>query len=696
MDLTTEFASARSIAGISRFNARGDHVVQDQALDALAHMIGATGGWVNPIVIVDDTEPNLGDKAISVDSMNWHVLAGRRRWHALQRAFELELLPQDTPLRVSIFSGTEVEARELSLMENVGHQPMTPVEEVIAYGSCHRAGRSAADIATHFGAEIKTVKARLALAHLHPTILEAWRDGSILLASAEAFCSSTDQDQQIEIWNGSPQLRRNPFEIRKRLRGEAVVSTSSLATFVGAEAYAAAGGRLDEDLFADDTYWLDAGIARDLAQKRLAAAAQKIIAREGWGWFRTEFDADATSLRNFHEDAADYKDSEEREIDENDAALRSMTPGTPETIALLERNADLIAKGWTRGIAKGRRAKLGICVQISHDGKFVECERALETKAMREAREEKLQRATGKTTVSHGGDADDDDAPVRKPPPPKQPEALLAAANTAIPAAMRRNPATALRVLLVALSRPYWQGSFGFQSEMHVPSIANPLLRQLQTTRDFDEAMLVAVATSDEAVQAALADCVAASLTDRDGDEDAALVDAIGTDPAFDADLIDAFDAVAYLDQLDQLDQPGRDAIKAGTSPLLDGLPLALREIVRDAAADKEPVATPDTRTTAEAMAEAMEEDDADTGGDVPPIEERFTAFANASIIRETDSKVKAQHLVDAYNAYATARGWPPSNASALSPLITARDIASHRFTAGVHYMRIALKTEGV
>lgn len=724
MHFSSRTLTAAQIAGISKFNVRRDHVADDAELDSLARMLAVTKGWLNPIVVVNDEFPQA-----DLPDEPFYVLAGRRRWCAVNRAFDLELLPADMELRVSVFEGTPAEAKEISLMENIGHQPMTPVEEVCAFRDCAEAGLSPAEIAKNFGIEPRTVNARLALAHLHGDILEAWRAKAITEKVAQAYCSEIDPAKQLALWTGSPGIRDNASEIRKRLRGDAILATSALAVFVGAYAYQAAGGVIDGDLFESDVWWKDPGIARDLARQTLLAHGEQIKAAEGWGWIRTQFDADTIGLENFKEDAAKFTVGEVREIDEINAAL---TRGDGDKAENLARLAEVEAKGWTRGIAKARRAKLGILVQINGDGSEIEVDRALETKAMRESRQEKADRTPAEKLSGAKVSAVivDEIATASEPDPHEDGRAdyeFSEAMGHATAALARNDYDFAMSLLLVAFTRYSLGEAIGFEAAHHLPSITSELHRALLTQQDFREALKLAGSSHSDIRNKALQDIVACAMVamERPHTVNMALANS-ALYHGFPSLIASAFDAKAYVAALSQAE---RDSIAVGTADLSERLPAFLHFAVIDAANDGAAVIEEDTRSTAQAMTEAIEaspevpvpgSDGSITiqakvdGGAVisikapgfqmpayaavepPPLDQRFELFARACIVREP-GQVKAQTVIDAYNAFASEQGWPTSVASVIGPAASAYGIEKHKTKVAMFYRNIALREpEGV
>ena len=75
--------------------------------------------------------------------------------------------------------------------------------------------------------------------------------------------------------------------IRRIIANETMKSSEPIARFVGEDAYVAAGGKVESDLFSDDgDRWIDPGIAQTLAAAKLEAEAQRVGEEHGLAWVR--------------------------------------------------------------------------------------------------------------------------------------------------------------------------------------------------------------------------------------------------------------------------------------------------------------------------------------------------------------------------------------------------------------------------
>jgi ParB family chromosome partitioning protein len=262
---------------LSRANARSSDKEKDiMALkaDILAH------GLLQNLVIIPQKKKGL-----------YSVIAGGRRLRALQSLISDGVLPEDHAVPAHILD-ENADPQENSLAENFQRQAMNPADEAAAFGLLAEKGQLPADIAKRFGITERHVKQRLRLASLAPCVFEALRMGEINLDQAMAFTASPDPQEQATVfkayrdqpWNMKPQT------IRARMEESTLSSDDRLARLVSRDAYVAAGGRIDEDLFSGKEgpaeIWLDRHVAEELAQARLDAEAASIKNAHGYAWVR--------------------------------------------------------------------------------------------------------------------------------------------------------------------------------------------------------------------------------------------------------------------------------------------------------------------------------------------------------------------------------------------------------------------------
>ncbi len=235
------------------------------------------------LILAEGVLQNLNVHALKDDDRApFGVVAGGRRLRALQQLIRAKKLKADHPVPCMIV--TRDRAQQISLSENSGREPMHPADEFEAFRQLIDAGASIEDVAARFGVSPVVVQRRLKLANVAPSLIKAYREGSLTLDHLMAFALCEDHARQVETWEGLKPFERTAEHIRERLTQDEVLLTDPLARYVGLAAYQKAGGVVRRDLFSeDDEAYLDAELVRQLASAKLEKQAAKLRA-EGLAW----------------------------------------------------------------------------------------------------------------------------------------------------------------------------------------------------------------------------------------------------------------------------------------------------------------------------------------------------------------------------------------------------------------------------
>ena len=249
------------------------------------------------------------------------VIAGGRRLAAMQALAAEGALEGDHPVPCRMI-GAIVAAEEVSLAENSVRAAMHPADQVEAFRRLADAGSTAAAIAARFGVSERTVEKRLRLGNAAPVLLEAYRAGEIDLDTLMAFAVTTDQARQSAVWETVSQQGYRPgaWQIKRLLTEDRVPATSAIVRFVGIEAYEAAGGKIDRDLFAEEDergIWFDdPDLLNKLAIDSLQVAARELETRWKWAEARLDMDWSATAaFGRVRPQPAEPTDGEKAEIE---------------------------------------------------------------------------------------------------------------------------------------------------------------------------------------------------------------------------------------------------------------------------------------------------------------------------------------------------------------------------------------------
>jgi len=478
------------------------------------------------------------------------VVAGARRHAALKLLVAQGERGKDWPTPCQIVEPAA--AAEASLAENVQRVEMNAMDEVEAYAALVEAGQSPEAVAERFGATLRHVEQRLALAHLAPRIRAAYRKSELTLDVARAFCLG-DHEAQERVFKGLSKPITSAHAVRSALTQGRTPLNDRLARFVGVDAYAAAGGRIVKDLFEETIAFLEDGeILQRLAFEKAEALRDALLA-DGWGW--AEINLAGGHVEGF---AAERLRPGERkltakekrrmtalddEIARIDSALKGKDDG-PDADALWDRREAL--DGERDAIIESARmydpalmAHAGAMVSVDRDGKPT-----LQRGLIRRADIKMLDKLRNKAKAA--GDSDDDPADAGAPAGASFSKALMRDLTLARTCAIRAGVAGDAHVALALLVCVLAQQSTG-SGDVAGPEIRtiprdfgdDPFVA-LKTARSFPETLAEALALDNQALLSRLAILVAETIdlthegaTARDGARQRAadgLAAAIGLD----------------------------------------------------------------------------------------------------------------------------------------------------------------------
>lgn len=224
----------------------------------------------------------------------YEVEAGERRRKALLALAEDKHLARTLPIMCLVLDGDETQVREASLAENFHTLKMNPADEAQAFASIIETGATPEDVARRFGLTVRFVEGRLRLASLAPVVFEALAAGEITLDMAKAYGATSDQAIQARVYDEVVQscYRASPDSIRRMVLNSTVRGSDPRAKLVGKDAYLAAGGRVDRELFDDEENesWLDVALLENLANARMEEAAASVAAEQGLAWVKPTLD----------------------------------------------------------------------------------------------------------------------------------------------------------------------------------------------------------------------------------------------------------------------------------------------------------------------------------------------------------------------------------------------------------------------
>jgi ParB family chromosome partitioning protein len=273
------------------------------------------------------------------------VEAGERRRQALLAlAGEGKLSSRHEVCCLVVDAGS---AQEASLAENFQRLAMNPADECLAFSKLVEQGADPDGIARRFGLTMRFVEGRLRLAGLAPVVFEALGAGEIGLDVAKAYAATADAERQAYVFGqvSRSYMANHPDTIRRMMTQATASASDRRARLVGEEAYVAAGGRVERDLFAEaeEARWLDLVLLDRLAAEKMEALAAAAAAEHGLAFVRPTLESwvgyPATEgLRRVPVDAIPLTDEEAARVESLESEIGAL-------VALLEEeDTDDIAR----------------------------------------------------------------------------------------------------------------------------------------------------------------------------------------------------------------------------------------------------------------------------------------------------------------------------------------------------------------
>ena len=306
------------------------------------------------------------------------VTIGEGRRLALNLLAQRGTIERDEPVRCVVNAAHD--PFEISLDENVTRNDMHPADQFEAFQQMAQdQGRCAEEIAARFGVSANVVRQRMRLGAVSPRLMALYREEALSLDQLMAFAVSEDHARQEQVLEGLT-WNKSPAVIRRAMTELKVAADDRRAIFVGAEAYALAGGTILRDLFTqDDGGWFeDVGLLDRLTAEKLDAAALD-LKTEGWKWVETHLD-----FPHAHGLARVYPRKVERPAEDEAAiaALAAEYDTLTETWAQVEdlppdvearlQEIDAALEAWGDGTAYDRDdiARGGVFVVLAYDGRL--------------------------------------------------------------------------------------------------------------------------------------------------------------------------------------------------------------------------------------------------------------------------------------------------------------------------------------
>ena len=176
----------------------------------------------------------------------WQIVAGERRYRALQHLLESGTIPEDYPVLVTVREVSDLNLLLLATTENIQRQDMTPLEEADAFVKLMELGDDEESIALRTGVSPSTVRLRLRLASgLCADARRALEADKLTLAQAQALLLGS-KGLQKELLPRILENESSPKDIKRMLTNDKIPVGRNLFPL---EAYTEAKGSITTDLF---------------------------------------------------------------------------------------------------------------------------------------------------------------------------------------------------------------------------------------------------------------------------------------------------------------------------------------------------------------------------------------------------------------------------------------------------------------
>lgn len=215
-----------------------------------------------------------------------YVEDGERRLRAFWRLRDNAFIPADHMVACNVVPYESTNIGEISLAANFEALPPHEADIYERFHELAAGGMAQGDIARRFGIDEVRVKRILALGALSPLIVEAWRNNDIGDHPHEAVRALTMAPSIAEQERVFKDLHKRGRLYSHLIRSELFPDageTKARLTFVGKEAYVAAGGRIVEDLFDERHVLQDVDVLDRLVQEKLQEKCDALI-KAGWKW----------------------------------------------------------------------------------------------------------------------------------------------------------------------------------------------------------------------------------------------------------------------------------------------------------------------------------------------------------------------------------------------------------------------------
>jgi ParB family chromosome partitioning protein len=207
------------------------------------------------------------------------ALDGRRRFFALEDLAAAGRIEVAYPVRCEVFATPAAQAAA-AVLTATERLPVHTADVIVAIGQLRKRRMDTAAIAASLGYDALDIRRLEALSAVHPKVLQAFREGRLTLRQVRLFARLKDKAVQAELAASALAGHFHEYRLHDLVTGDRVSADDARAPFVGLDRYAAAGGRVESDLFGElPDRLLDPEILHDLWRTRVQPIAEALEKR---------------------------------------------------------------------------------------------------------------------------------------------------------------------------------------------------------------------------------------------------------------------------------------------------------------------------------------------------------------------------------------------------------------------------------
>jgi ParB family chromosome partitioning protein len=241
----------------------------DEQIPQLARTMLAAGN-VTPIIV----RPGKGSK-----ESEFMILEGRRRYLAVEYLIEQGHATDAFELKIEVETDPARQAAAV-MLTNTERLPVHVADVIVAIGKMRKAKLTTTQIADALGHDELEIKRYEKLSSVDPKVLEALRANRINLKQAKLIARFEDKKEQKRFAEEALNGHFAEWRVRQAYDSrDGVTETDRRVALVGLDAYVAAGGRAEQDLFGDfPTLLVDTAKLNELWIERMKPVVEALEA----------------------------------------------------------------------------------------------------------------------------------------------------------------------------------------------------------------------------------------------------------------------------------------------------------------------------------------------------------------------------------------------------------------------------------